>query len=320
LRLLRRFLVPLAVIVIAAALGTFVIGRDHVPASSSLMENPGMKLTASSSLTSAGEIAKGRVLFVQTCSACHGVLGQGSNLGPELRGVGSAAVDLWLSAGWMPLRTLGSQPEGKPVYLTRQQINQIVAYVYSLDPVGVQVPTHLDLKNASSASGFEVFSLNCAPCHTITGAGDALANGNHAPPLTHGVTPTMVYEAIRTGPGNMPRFAAGDITNQQALDVVAFVTRNIEHPANIGGIGLGGVGPVAEGFVGLFVGVGVCLLGAYWVGDRTAREDDERAHDADAHDADGHDANGHDDEQGDGEHGDDEHASDSAGTPESPDD
>ncbi|HKH87449.1 MAG TPA: c-type cytochrome [Acidimicrobiales bacterium] len=275
-------------IVIAAALGTFVIGRDHVPASSSLMQNPGMKLTASMSLTSKGELEIGKTLYVQTCSACHGGFGQGGKLGPSLRGVGSAAVDLWLTAGWMPLRTPESQPEGKPVYLTPSQIDALVVYVYSLDPTGYQVPTNIDLKNASTAQGFQVFSLNCAPCHTITGAGDALANGAHAPPL-HGVTETMVLEAIRTGPGNMPRFAPGDITNQEALDVVAFVTKNIEQPANIGGIGLGGVGPVAEGFVGLFVGVGVCLLAAYWVGDRTAREDDEHAHD-DVHELDGGDA------------------------------
>ncbi len=278
-------------VVIAAAVGTFVIGRDHVPASSSLMENPGMKLTASTSLTSKGELEIGRTLYVQTCSACHGVVGQGSKLAPTLRGVGSAAVDLWLTAGWMPLRTSETQPAGKPVYLTPSQIDALVAYVYSLDPSGYQVPTNINLKDANAANGFEVFSLNCAPCHTITGAGDALANGNHAPPL-HGVRETQVLEAIRTGPGNMPRFAPGDISNQDALDVVAFVTKDIEHPANIGGIGLGGVGPVAEGFVGLFVGVGVCLLAAYWVGDRTAREDEDHGHEDGADGPDGHDGDG----------------------------
>ena len=35
------------------------------------------------------------------------------------------------------------------------------------------------------------------------------------------------------------------------------------------------MGPVAEGFVGLFVGVGACLLAALWVGDRTEAEEDE---------------------------------------------
>jgi len=68
MRFLRRFLLPFAVIVIAAALGTFVLGRVQVAASSSAMANPGMKLTASSSLTNAGQIAAGHLLFTETCS------------------------------------------------------------------------------------------------------------------------------------------------------------------------------------------------------------------------------------------------------------
>lgn len=272
MRFLRRFLMPFAVVVVAAALGTFVLGREHVAASSSAMQNPGMKLTSSHSLSNAGMIAAGHILFTEACSSCHGGEAQGSSLAPNLQGLGGAAIDLWLSAGWMPLRTPETQPEAKPVTFTPAQIDEIVAYVVSLKPGGVPVPTNITLKSANAADGFAVFSLNCAPCHTITGSGDALASGVHAPSL-HGVTPTEVLEAVRTGPQNMPRFGPGDISNQQALDVALYVTKYIKHPTDIGGIGLGGVGPVAEGFVGLFVGVGVCLLAAYWVGDRTAREE-----------------------------------------------
>jgi ubiquinol-cytochrome c reductase cytochrome c subunit len=282
MRLLRRFLVPFAVLVVAAALGTFVLGRDHVAASSPAMQNPGMKLADSSSLTAKGEIEAGRMLFTENCSACHGVEAEGSApgaalTGPSLHGVGGATVDLWLTEGWMPLRVSETQPESKPVILTPAQIDDIVAYVVSLAPGGVPVPSNVPLSGASPAEGFFIFSLNCAPCHAITGAGDALASGVHAPSL-HTPTALQVLEAIRTGPQNMPRFGPGDISDQQALDVVDYVTKYIEHPRNIGGIGLGGVGPVAEGFVGLFVGVGVCLLAAYWVGDRTAREEDEHGH------------------------------------------
>jgi ubiquinol-cytochrome c reductase cytochrome c subunit len=291
MRFLRRFLLPFAVLVVAATLGTFVIGRDHVQSSSTAMQNSGIKLTASTSQSSGSDIEAGRTLFVQTCSACHGVEAQGSNLAPKLQGVGGAAVNLWLTAGWMPLRTPETQPEAKPVDLTPAQINDIVAYVVSLAPGGVPVPANVPLRGASPAEGFFVYSLNCAPCHTITGAGDALASGVHAPSL-HSATALQVLEAIRTGPQNMPRFGPGDISNQEALDVVEYVTNYIKHPRNIGGIGLGGVGPVAEGFVGLFVGVGVCLLAAYWVGDRTARDEDEQGHDGDVGDAHGEGGDG----------------------------
>ncbi len=302
MRFLRRFLIPFAVLVVAAALGTFVLGRVHVAASSSAMQNPGMKLTSSDSLSNAGMVAAGRTLFTAECSACHGQEAQGSDLAPTLQGVGGATVNLWLTAGWMPLRTPEEQPAAKPVPFTTQQINEIVAYVVSLKPGGVPIPTNIDLKNANAGDGFFIFSLNCAPCHTITGSGDALASGVHAPSLhSADVTPQVVLEAIRTGPQNMPRFGPGDISNQQALDVVLYVTKYIKHPTNIGGIGLGGIGPVAEGFVGLFVGVGACLIAAYWVGDRTAKETDgSREHDDETdHADDGDDDEGHDGGSGD---------------------
>ena len=95
---------------------------------------------------------------------------------------------------------------------------------------------------------------------------------------TGGVTATNVAEAIETGPGNMPRMVPGALTKSQANDVVAYVTEDIEHPSSPGGLGLGGVGPVAEGFVGLFLGVGACMLIALWIGDRTEREDPDHPH------------------------------------------
>jgi ubiquinol-cytochrome c reductase cytochrome c subunit len=47
------------------------------------------------------------------------------------------------------------------------------------------------------------------------------------------------------------------------------VTGVIQHPANPGGVALGGIGPVGEGFVGLLVGVGALMLVCFWIGDRT---------------------------------------------------
>ena len=275
IRLLRLVLLPLAVLVAAAALGTFVIGRDHVSAGSTAMENPGMRLTASDNSTSAQQLALGRTLFEESCSSCHGDNANGKGgLGPNLQGVGAAAVDLWLSTGWMPLKTPTLQPVNKPPSFPPSEIRAIAEWVASLKPGGYPIPQNVNLAGTKQPTGFDLFSLNCAPCHTITGAGDALANGYHAPPL-RGLTKTQVLEAIRTGPQNMPVFSPGIMPRAQALDVVDYVTKEIEHPTDIGGLGLGQVGPVAEGFVGLFVGVGACLLAAYWVGDRTVEDKDD---------------------------------------------
>jgi ubiquinol-cytochrome c reductase cytochrome c subunit len=175
----------------------------------------------------------------------------------------------------MPLAEPTAEPERKPAKFDRSGVLDIVRYVTSLAPSfgNPGIPLGLDISHANVAVGFSLFALNCAPCHTITGAGDALADGIQAPPL-HGVTKTMIWEAVRTGPGNMPRFGPGTLSSSQVDDIVGYVVKDIQHPVSPGGLSLGGVGPVAEGFVGLFVGVGACLLAALWVGDRT--EDDEK--------------------------------------------
>jgi ubiquinol-cytochrome c reductase cytochrome c subunit len=197
----------------------------------------------------------------------------------------------------MPLAEPTAEPERKPAKFARPDVLDIVRYVTSLAPTGANpaVPTDIHLANANVAEGFSLFALNCAPCHTITGAGDALADGIQAPPL-HGVTKTMVWEAVRTGPGNMPRFGPGTLSSQQITDVIGYVVKHIERPYSPGGLSLGGVGPVAEGFVGLFVGVGACLLAAFWVGDRTETEPED-GHDGHDGDEDGHDGDGGDEDR-----------------------
>jgi ubiquinol-cytochrome c reductase cytochrome c subunit len=109
-----------------------------------------------------------------------------------------------------------------------------------------------------------MFGLNCAGCHVITGTGDALANSAFAPSL-YQATPTQIAEAIRTGPGNMPRFGPGTLSDSDVNDIVRYV-RFLQKPPDTGGIGLGHVGPVTEGFLAIVVGLGVLILAAYWIG------------------------------------------------------
>jgi ubiquinol-cytochrome c reductase cytochrome c subunit len=222
----------------------------------------------------ANYIAAGRLLFDQTCSSCHGAEANGiapngqATIGPNLQGVGAATVDFWVSTGRMPATDIKAvEAERKDSRLTDTQALELAAYVNSLDPSVPAVPTP-NLKGADLSVGADLFSLNCAACHTITGAGDALAFGTNAPSLQNrSVTPQQVAEAMRIGPANMPRFT-GNLTDSQVADVVAYVTEKIQHPADPGGAGLGGVGPVAEGFVALLIGVGGLALICFWIGER----------------------------------------------------
>jgi ubiquinol-cytochrome c reductase cytochrome c subunit len=212
-------------------------------------------------------IAPGEALFAANCASCHGTDASGTSRAPNLQGLGAGTIDFWVSTGRMPLADPTEQAVRKPPRFDTLQTLEIAAYVQSLTP-GLGVPIyHVNLSQADLAQGQSLFTLNCAACHTITGAGDALADGAFAPSL-HVATPTQIIEAIRTGPGNMPHFSAGNITNAQARDIVAYVHEVIQHPTNRGGFGLGGNGPVAEGFVALLIGVGGLLLVAFWIGER----------------------------------------------------
>jgi ubiquinol-cytochrome c reductase cytochrome c subunit len=219
--------------------------------------------------------ATGKLLFDQTCSSCHGSEANGvapngqAAIGPNLQGVGAATIDFWITTGRMPATDVAAvEAERKTPRLNDKQALEVAAYINSLDPSVPAVPLP-NLRGADVADGASLFALNCAACHTITGSGDALAFGTNAPSLENRqVTPQQVAEAIRTGPANMPRFS-GNLSDTQVRDLVAYVTEYIQHPANPGGAGLGGVGPVAEGFVALLLGVGGLALICFWIGERS---------------------------------------------------
>ncbi len=158
----------------------------------------------------ASYIAAGtRALRAATCSSCHGNTANGTTIvngkteatiGPNLQGVGAATVDFWVSSGRMPATDVKAvEAERRPTRLTPQQALEIAAWVNSLDPAVPAVP-YPHLHRANQSVGAELFSLNCAACHTIEGTGDALAYGTNAPSLMNrAVTPQQVVEAIRTG-------------------------------------------------------------------------------------------------------------------------
>jgi ubiquinol-cytochrome c reductase cytochrome c subunit len=169
------------------------------------------------------------------------------------------------------------EAERRPTRLTPVQALELAAWVNSLDPAVPAVPTP-HLAGADQSAGQDLFSLNCAACHTIEGSGDALAFGTNAPSLQdRQVTAQQVAEAVRTGPANMPRFS-GNLSDAQVADITAYVTEKLQHPQNPGGAALGGVGPVAEGFVALLIGVGGLALICFWIGERSPSEEEEDEH------------------------------------------
>jgi ubiquinol-cytochrome c reductase cytochrome c subunit len=270
----RLFLLPALVVTGVAVVGLLSSGATSAVPSTSSATDAVAALQSPDPITYTklphSYIAPGEQLFEASCASCHGVDGTGGVVGVNLVGLGPATADFWVGTGRMPLGNIAQQPLQKAPRFKPKQILEIAAFVGSLGPTAPGFPDgipSIDLKGANLTEGNAMFVLNCAACHTITGSGDALADGFSAPTL-HKATPVEAVEALRTGPANMPHFGPRQLTNRQAADIVAYVVGPIQHPDNRGGLGLGGIGPVAEGFIALFIGVGALMLVAFWIGDR----------------------------------------------------
>lgn len=206
-------------------------------------------------------VREGRRLYLTSCSTCHGVDGAGTRLGPDLRGVGAASADFYLTSGRMPLADPSAQPVRKPPAFSRSQIDALDAYIASLGP-GPTIPT-VRPRAGGLAAGGAIFRGSCAACHGFSGNGGALISGQTAPSLRRS-TPTQVGEALRVGPGQMPVFGPDTLSDRQ-VDAVARYVRYLQHPDDPGGLSLGRVGPITEGLVALFVGLGALALVCAWI-------------------------------------------------------
>jgi ubiquinol-cytochrome c reductase cytochrome c subunit len=212
-------------------------------------------------------VQRGHTLYNQGCSSCHGFNGEGGKRAPSLVGVGAAAVDFQMGTGRMPLQQHGAEAPRKRPAFTNQQILDVAAYVASLGG-GPPIPqfSTADWQKADTAYGGALFRTNCAQCHNFAGSGGDLTYGKYAPSLSR-ATPTQIYEAMITGPENMPVFGDRQITPDQKLAIVKYI-RVLKTQADPGGAGLGRVGPVSETVVGWLAGIGILVIVTMWIGAR----------------------------------------------------
>jgi ubiquinol-cytochrome c reductase cytochrome c subunit len=201
--------------------------------------------------------ALGRRLYESNCTSCHGVDASGTADGPSLRAVGAASVDFYLSTGRMPLANPGDQPVRQEPAFSPQEIAAIVAYLQRMAPGGPPIPV-VAPDEGDLPEGATLYLNNCAGCHGAGASGDSVGGGQIAPALD-AATPVQIAEAIRIGPGLMPKFG------EQALDAhdvdsIATYLVWIRTHGSYGGLQLGRVGAVAEGLVAVVIGLGLLLL------------------------------------------------------------
>ncbi len=216
---------------------------------------------------SQSNVDQGKKLFAANCATCHGLSAEGvAGVAPSLYGVGAAAVQFQVGTGRMPLANQGPQAEQKPVQFTKAQTDSLADYVASLSP-GPGVPAAKYLTgDADASTGAELFRVNCAMCHNVAGAGGALTQGKFAPALS-GVSAEHIYEAMVTGPQNMPVFNDKNITPAQKADIITYLKYLDKNPSP-GGIDLGNLGPVAEGLFIWIFGLGAVIGVTIWIAAR----------------------------------------------------
>ncbi len=231
-------------------------------------------------------VEQGRQLFLVGCASCHGKNGegirtqQGTQFGPPLIGVGAAAVDFQVGTGRMPLARPGVQAPRKDVVYSDEEIRALAAFVATLGP-GPYIPSPeqydpaeildapRDERTEAIVRGGEFFRTNCTACHNFAGSGGALPQGKYAPSL-EGVSPKHIYEAMITGPQQMPVFSDDVVTPEQKREIIAYL-KSFEETPNYGGATLGQYGPVSEGFFAWTLGIGGCVAFAVWAASHTTR-------------------------------------------------
>jgi ubiquinol-cytochrome c reductase cytochrome c subunit len=206
---------------------------------------------------------QGKALYDQTCITCHGQNAQGvHNRGPSLIGVGSAAVEFQITTGRMPMARQEAQAQRKKPALTDDQARDIGAYIQAIGG-GPQIPQGDDFhSNGDIAQGGELFRVNCSSCHAFSAGGGALSSGRSAPTIE--ATDRQIYEAMLTGPQNMPVFGDNQLTPQEKQDIIAYV-QNLRHDQDPGGWGIGRLGPVSEALVIFLVGLVALVFATLWI-------------------------------------------------------
>jgi ubiquinol-cytochrome c reductase cytochrome c subunit len=223
---------------------------------------------ASTAEFTASDTQEGGKLFEANCATCHGMGASGTQDGPSLVGVGAAAVDFQVGTGRMPMQMNGPQAYKKPAQFNDTQTHQLAAYVASLG-AGPAIPAEelLDEKG-NAAEGGELFRVNCAMCHNAAAAGGALTRGKFAPALAD-VSGKHIYEAMATGPQNMPVFNDSNISPEGKRNIITFL-KQIEANGSPGGADLGALGPVSEGLFVWIAGLGVIIAFTIWLTSRTS--------------------------------------------------
>jgi ubiquinol-cytochrome c reductase cytochrome c subunit len=245
----------------------------------------GARPSTTSPVEAAARLRDGEALYATHCATCHGAQLHGSAGVPALLHEGGAATDFYMTTGRMPLAlrgadrapdatndakmASGSQAFHQPMHFDARQTAAIEAYVDAHAGASPAIPV-VRTNDADLQHGRTLFEANCEACHGVAGEGATAGYQWTALPL-YDATPTQIGEAIRVGPGVMPRFTTRQLSDRDVDALATYVRWLGATPQNYGGLTMDFLGPSAEGFVAIFIGVGGLFWVIYFTGTRVDR-------------------------------------------------
>ena len=90
------------------------------------------------------------------------------------------------------------------------------------------------------------------------------------PPRSTASSRKYIFEAMLTGPQQMPNFSNGNLSPDEKRDVIAYLG-SLEETPEYAGFTLGGLGPVSEGLFAWVIGIGGLVGAAVWIASHTTR-------------------------------------------------
>ncbi len=208
--------------------------------------------------------ARGRTLYETHCITCHGADFRGGAGVPSLEHVGAAAIDFYVGTGRMPGALKAYQAVHQDPHFTPSEIASLDAYVATRSPGGPAIP-NVAVDAALLAHGRLLFENNCQGCHGAAGEGASAGGDWIALPL-YRATATQIGEAIRIGPGVMPRFSPAQLRPRDVDAVATYVHYLTADAPAYGGFTMDYAGPAAEGLVGGLLGVGALFWVIFFTG------------------------------------------------------
>lgn len=171
----------------------------------------------------APDAAAGGVIFSTTCFACHGIDGEGTDVGPALR-----VPELLTRYGDDYFRetiTNGRPSRGMPTWgkvLSPAEIDDVVAFMRSWERAPTAGPTIVP--EGDPIAGAAIFSATCVVCHGENGLGTEKAPPINRPDFLNEISDADLFDIISAGrlAKGMPQW--GHVLRPAEIsDVVTFI-------------------------------------------------------------------------------------------------